>query len=207
MAESNSKPYGVIYLVTNKVTGKVYVGQTIMDIKARWKGHCNAGKSSRLWLSIQIHGRDSFTVEQIDIAETKQELDDLERLYIAVYQSTNKEFGYNFERGGSGKPKSKDAAERTAAKLRGRKVPRESVEKMAATKKGRPRTLHEQAVLDRMAEENRGRKHSAESIAKMSIAVTGRKMKPATEEHRRKLSEAAKKQWQSGRGHSQIGQN
>lgn len=202
MAESDSKPYGVIYLVTNKVTGKVYVGQTIMSLAARWKGHCNAGKSSRLWLSIQTHGRENFTVEQIDAALDKRELDDLERFYIAVYEATNKETGYNFERGGAGVPKSKDATERAAAKLRGRKIPPESVAKMAATKRDRPRTPAEQAVLDKMTEANIGRKHRAESRQKMSEAVTGRKMGPPTEEHRRKLSEAAKAQWASGRGHS-----
>ena len=68
MAEANSKPYGVIYLVTNMVTEKVYIGQTIGTISARWKGHCNAGKSSRLWLSIQAHGRQAFKIEKIDEA-------------------------------------------------------------------------------------------------------------------------------------------
>lgn len=204
MAESDSKPYGVIYLVTNKVTGKVYIGQTIGPIAARWKGHCNAGKSSRLWHSIETHGRAAFSVEKIDEALTKQELDELERFYIAAYGATNKDVGYNFERGGAGKPKSKDAVERAAAKLRGRKLPREQVEKMAATKKGRPRTAAEQRVLDLMVEKNRGHKHSDESRRKMSLAVTGRKMLPPTDEHRKKLSDAAKAQWASGRGHSQM---
>ena len=204
MAESDSNVYGVIYLVTNKVTGKVYVGQTIMGIAARWKGHCNAGKSSRLWLSIQRHGRESFSIEALESAETKQRLDDLERAYIAAYNSTNKDIGYNFERGGSGAPKSKDATERAAAKLRGRVVPKDSVEKMAATKRGRARTAAEQVVLDRMAESNRGRKHGAEATKKMSVAVTGRQMQPASADHRQKLSDAAKRQWKEGRGHSQV---
>ena len=204
MAEANSKPYGVIYLVTNMVTEKVYIGQTIGTISARWKGHCNAGKSSRLWLSIQAHGRQAFKIEKIDEALTKQELDDLERLYIAVYGSAKKTMGYNFERGGSGMPKTKDAAERAAAKLRGRKVPKSSVEKMAATKRGRARTEAEQAVLDRMATINTGRRHTEESRRKMSDAVTGRKMPPVTEAQRKKLSDAAKAQWASGRGHGVL---
>ena len=204
MAESDSKPYGVIYLVTNTVTGKVYIGQTIGTIAARWKGHCGAGKCSRLWLSIETHGRAAFRIEKIDEALTKQELDDLERFYIAAYRANDKQIGYNFERGGAGKPISKDATERIAAKLRGRKMSSDQVEKMAATKKGRARTDAEQQVLDRMAEINRGRRHTAESRKKMSDAVTGRKMKPVTEEHRRKLSEAAKVQWASGRGHSPM---
>lgn len=202
MATPDSKPYGVIYLVTNNITGKVYIGQTISSIAARWKGHCNAGGNSRLWLSIERHGRSAFSVEKIDQADTKQELDELERFYIAAYGSRHKDVGYNFERGGSGEPKTKDAVERIAAKLRGRKVPKDAVEKMAATKRNRPRTPAEQAVLNRMAEMNRGRRHTAESIRKMSEAVTGRKTGPLTPEHRKKLSDAAKEQWKSGRGHT-----
>lgn len=195
MAETNSKPYGLIYLVTNKVTGKVYIGQTISTIAARWKGHCGAWKGSRLRLSIETHGRAAFSIEKIDEALDKNELDDLERFYIAAYGATNKEVGYNFQLGGAGKPISKDASERAAAKLRGRKVPRDSVEKMAATKRGRDRTEAEQAVLDRMTKTNTGRRHTEEARKKMSDAVTGRKMRPATEEHRAKLSAASKAMW------------
>lgn len=192
MAESDSKPYGVIYLVTNKVTGKVYVGQTIMSLAARWKGHCNAGKSSRLWLSIQAHGRENFTVEQIDAALDKQELDNLERFYIAVYEATNKETGYNFERGGAGVPKSKDATERAAAKLRGRKLPVEQREKIAARKRG---VKHTKAHVQNMIASKIGYKHSAEAREKMSLASLGKRMPPCTPEHRAKLSKAAKEDW------------
>lgn len=195
MADSDSSPYGVIYLVTNSVTGKVYVGQTIMSIKDRWKGHCNAGSGSRLWLSIQKYGRDSFTISEISSANSKQELDDLERRFIKEYRSTDKSIGYNFERGGSGVPKSRDAARRAAEKLRGRKIPPESVEKMATTKRGRPRTEKEKEVLVKMSESNRGRKHSEQSRMKMSIACTGRKYAERTEEYKQKLSIAAKKDW------------
>jgi hypothetical protein len=36
---SASKPFGVVYLITNTVNGKVYVGQTTVGVSKRWKGH------------------------------------------------------------------------------------------------------------------------------------------------------------------------
>ncbi|MBK7281451.1 GIY-YIG nuclease family protein [Candidatus Aalborgicola defluviihabitans] len=36
MAYANSSGYGCIYLITNKVNGKKYVGQTIQRVSVRW---------------------------------------------------------------------------------------------------------------------------------------------------------------------------
>jgi group I intron endonuclease len=203
MAESDSKPYGVIYCVSNTLTGKRYVGQTTSTLSARWKGRCNGKKGIGILVdAIKKYGREAFVMSQIDVAYSRQELDEKEIYHIARLRTLKAHGGYNIKEGGGGTPKPRGAALAAAEKLRGRKIPRESVEKMAATKRGRARTEAEQAVLDRMANINRGRKHSEESRKKMSEAVTGRKMQPITEEHRKKLSDAAKAQWQSGRGHS-----
>ena len=196
MVKTDSKPYGLIYLVTNTVTGKVYVGQTISTVQARWKGHCNAGKGSRLWLSIETHGRAAFSIEKIDEALTKQELDDLERFYIAAYQSRDKSIGYNFERGGSGKPKTKDAVERVTAQLRGRTLPMAQREKIAASKRG---VKHTQEHIANMLAAKIGYRHSDEAKAKMSAASMGKKMPIFSQVHRDKLSEASKSMWEKRR--------
>lgn len=192
MAESDSRPYGVIYLVTNTVTGKVYVGQTIGTLANRWKGHCNAGKSSRLWLSIQTHGRHAFTIEKIAEAFTKSELDDLECMYIAQYRATESDFGYNFARGGSGVPKSKAAAERGAAKLRGRTLTQEHKDKIAAAKRGVKQTAEHVA---NMIAAKTGYSHTQEARARMSAASMGKKMPAFSQEHRQRLSLASKALW------------
>ena len=202
MGESNSKPYGLIYVVTNLNSGKQYVGQTVSTLKARWKGHCNGKKGIGILVdAIKKYGRESFSMVQIDVGYSRSELDEKEIFHIARLCTLKAQGGYNIKEGGGGTPRPKGASIACGEKLRGRKIPRESVEKMAATKRGRDRTEAEQAVLDRMTKTNTGRRHTEESKRKMSEASTGRKMQPVTEAHRKKLSDAAKAQWQSGRGH------
>lgn len=206
MAEADSKPFGVIYVITNLVNGKRYVGQTTKTAEWRFNKHClHSQYKSRVNAAIRKHGRDSFIVATIDQAANRSELDALEIEHIKALRTMEPEFGYNVAPGGVGNnERTKEAAEKAAAKLRGRRTPPEQVERMAATKRNRPRTAAERAVLEGMIAANKGAKHSDEAKKKMSLAASGRKMLPCTEEHRRKLSEAAKRQWAAGRGHSQI---
>jgi group I intron endonuclease len=206
MAESDSKPFGVVYVITNRVNGKRYVGQTIKTAEWRFGKHALGSQyPSRINRAIQKHGKENFSLETVGTAASRKELDALEVRFINELQTLNATLGYNVAPGGVGNNiRTKEAAEKSAAKLRGRKVPRESVEKMAATKRGRPRTPAEQAVLDTMRAIRTGRQHTVEARQKMSAVAIGKKMPPCTDEHRKKLSDAAKKQWASGRGHSQI---
>lgn len=204
MAESNFKPFGVVYVLTNTVNGKQYVGQTTKT--AEWRFHKHSLQSqyrSRVSYAIEKYGKENFTVETVDEAVDRRELDALERLYISALQTLDPAKGYNVALGGVGNNvMTKETAAKVADKLRGRKVPPAVVEKMAATKRNRPRTVAEQAVLDAMIEKAKGRVHTAAAKKKMSDAAKGRKMPPCSEERRQKLSDAAKRQWREGRGHS-----
>jgi group I intron endonuclease len=207
MSTEQHRAYGVIYVLTNKVNGKKYVGQTIMDVELRFSKHClKSQNKSRIHYAIQKYGKDNFNVETVVSAQTQKDLDFLEKLFIANSNTTDPRRGYNVTPGGRGGIKTKESAQKAAEKLKGRKIPRESVEKMAATKRNRPRTPAEQTVLDRMIEMAKGRKHSPEAKKKMSDARIGRVMPPCPDEVKKKLSEAAKRQWALGRGHSQLHQ-
>ena len=87
MGESDSKPYGLIYVVTNLVSGKQYVGQTVSTLKARWKGHCNGKKGIGILVdAIKKYGRESFSMVQIDVAYSKADLDEKEIFHILAAQ-------------------------------------------------------------------------------------------------------------------------
>ena len=67
--------YGVIYMVTNKINGKIYIGQTtnwITRLKAYGKLHCK--NQPKLYNSLKKYGIDSFSFEVIDTAVDKTQM-------------------------------------------------------------------------------------------------------------------------------------
>lgn len=96
--------YGIIYLIRNKVNGKVYVGQTIQGFKGRYRTELyKATHNEHLKKSIKKYGMENFEIiERFDVAYSKDELDLLEKKYIKEFNSTDSKFGYNKTHGGSG---------------------------------------------------------------------------------------------------------
>lgn len=94
-----------IYLATNSINGKYYVGKTVMDIAKRWSVHCSvARKDSRSTLhnAIRKYGSECFTVEVLTTATSTEQLDQLERLWIIALRSYDRTIGYNMTMGGEG---------------------------------------------------------------------------------------------------------
>lgn len=93
-------PYGIIYRITNAKTGKVYIGQTTHTLRDRWRLHCTPGSTcSLLKQAIQEYGKDAFTMEQVDTAETREELNRKEVAWIERENSMHPH-GYNVDKGG-----------------------------------------------------------------------------------------------------------
>lgn len=92
----------IIYKVTNKINGKVYIGKTKRSLEARWKQHCRDVGSKHAHFKIQDaikeFGADAFTVEQIDVAASTDEGNAKEMHWIKHYNSI--ENGYNTSPGG-----------------------------------------------------------------------------------------------------------
>lgn len=88
----------IIYKVTNKNNGKVYIGQTVGKLETRWKQHVKAKDESKFHRAIRKYGAAAFTVEQIDCACSIDELNQKEKQWIAYYDSLKN--GYNMTVGG-----------------------------------------------------------------------------------------------------------
>ena len=89
-----------IYKVTNKINGKVYIGQSV-DIGKRWRQHMTAKDDIYFHKAIQKYGVENFEWEVIEQCK-KKDLDEREIYWIEYYDSFNK--GYNCTRGGDGGP-------------------------------------------------------------------------------------------------------
>lgn len=87
--------YGVVYALTNKSTGKVYVGQTTLTLEVRWKRHCTAKKGcTALIRALKKYGPQSFTKRVLCKATTRAELNAYETYWIAKLDSLAPK-GYN----------------------------------------------------------------------------------------------------------------
>lgn len=91
-----------IYKITNKINGKMYVGQTKKSLEARWKQHQKDSNSHffcyKFQKAIREFGAENFTVEQIDCAANKEEANAKEVFWINFYNAV--EEGYNTSPGG-----------------------------------------------------------------------------------------------------------
>lgn len=88
-----------IYKITNKINGKIYIGQTVRNVKVRFKEHCRH-KNTYIERAIQKHGDKNFIVETICEADSIDKLNELEKKYISLYKSNDVNFGYNLCEGG-----------------------------------------------------------------------------------------------------------
>lgn len=92
--------YGFIYLTTNKINGKRYIGQRYYDTKEKWKLYLGSGKI--LKDAIKKYGRDNFTVEILENCKTKEILNDREKYWIKKYNAIIDDSFYNIAMGGDG---------------------------------------------------------------------------------------------------------
>lgn len=90
--------YGVVYMIINLCNDKRYIGITTRTIEERFEEHCKA--DSYIGRAIRKYGRENFFISIIDTADDKEELFELERKYIKLYETFKN--GYNLTIGGDG---------------------------------------------------------------------------------------------------------
>lgn len=99
-----------VYKIENKKTGKVYIGSSVTGFIDRFNRHirdlkANRHHSSHLQKSWVKHGNESFSVSLLGTVETgdKKKLLSMEQYYIYLYESFERQHGYNIcEIAGSG---------------------------------------------------------------------------------------------------------
>jgi group I intron endonuclease len=185
---------GIIYKITNLITGKVYIGQTKHSIEKRFKEHIRTSFSDDrphgyIHKSIRKYGIENFSVEQIDSAKTHDELNEKERYWITQEDSLSPN-GYNLVSGGKGKGMSEETRERIRSANLGKKLSEKTRQALLKATTGR---IQSEETKRKIGDGNRGKYVSEETRKKLSDLKSG---KPRDEETKRKLSKSLKKMWE-----------
>lgn len=95
-----------VYLVTNLINGKYYVGITSQGVEERFKGHlwdAHRGSKTIFHSALRKYGVENFKLEVLE-SDIPQELaEERERYYIKAYDSYYpSRKGYNMTEGGNG---------------------------------------------------------------------------------------------------------
>lgn len=189
-----------IYKITNKLNGKVYIGQSI-HIKTRWRQHITAKDDTLLHKSIQKYGAENFSFE-ILLECPAEMLNDWEKDMIALYDCISPN-GYNLTEGGENTYQISDEVKlKISNSHKGYKFSDEAKRKMSEARKGKTpwnkgkTNVYSEETLLKMSELKKGRQLSEETRSKMSESRKGHpgynKGIPMSKEAKIKISEKLK---------------
>ena len=121
-----------IYLITNRINGKKYVGQTSRTIEQRFNEHASCRRTA-IDKAIAKYGRENFTVEELETCEIVEQANEREQYWIAFCGCMAPK-GYNLTTGGKSnalKPVSQETRKNMSA----------SAKRRAQTPEGRAQLL------------------------------------------------------------------
>ncbi len=88
---------GIIYLITNKVNGHKYVGQTTQPLNKEWQQHIhdsNRMSSKLIHRAFRKYGVDKFNIKVVDECDSRL-LNEKEQYWIEQYNTYTNQQGYN----------------------------------------------------------------------------------------------------------------
>lgn len=199
-------PYGFIYITTNMVNGKRYIGQR--KFNKGWKYYLGSGRA--LKMAISKYGKENFVRDIVDIAYSNKELNKLEYEWINNYNAVRNSNYYNLALGGGGgsmcgKHHSKETIEKIRKANIGKEVSKETREKLSEKQKGKPSPNKGKHLTEAQKEHLRqinigkfkGEKHGAygkqrseETKEKIRKTLKGRKL---SEEHKQHIRDGLPK--------------
>jgi len=165
-----------VYIHTNKINGKKYVGQTCQKVSCRWRNGSGYRANIYFFRSINSYGWDNFSHEIIADGLSLEEANKLETELIQKHNSLYPN-GYNILSGGDN-----------------RTIPDSVKEKIRNAHIGKTHLCSEE-TKQKISNANKGRVMSAESRENMSKGQTGKKY---SEETKKKRSEQLKREWANG---------
>lgn len=140
----------LIYLITNKLNNKQYIGQTVVTLEKRWKRHCwnctSKYNDMPIDYAIKKYGKDNFIIKLLEICNNIDELNEREK-YWALTLNTFSPNGYNLKAGNGHGAMSEETKRKIGASNKGKKASQESKNKMSEAHKGIRRSEQTKAKL------------------------------------------------------------
>ena len=158
--------YGFIYITTNNINGKKYIGQK------KYYGNYETyiGSGIALKNAINKYGKENFTREIIENCKTKEELDSREKFWIEYYNAMESEDFYNITSGGDG-----GFGSGKNSPWYGKHLSDETKEKLSKIKSGENNPFygktHSDEVKKKLSEKALNQRHSKETREKMSKSM------------------------------------
>lgn len=177
----------IVYLRTNTVNGKQYVGQTnnLEQRDRQWRNLTTSYANNELTNDRQKYGLENFKTEILAIVETREEAWVLEEKYIKD-KKTLYPNGYNVTTGGGKGYKFQEEIAKKRAPIGeknywfGKKFSDEHKQKISKANKGKKRSedfkKHMSEITKGEKNHSYGTKHTDEWKKHMSEIMTGRKM-------------------------------
>lgn len=185
-----------IYKYTNLINNKIYIGQTRKSLEERAINGSNYKGSTYFYNAIKQYGWENFKGEVLEEVDSVEMANKREKFYINLYNSTNKDIGYNITSVGwncemaeetkniiseKAKERYKD---KTKNPMYGKKHSEESLEKMSLKKQG----INNPMYGVKMSEESKEKR--AKTIKENNIYL-GHEW---TDEERKRVSKRMQKQ-------------
>ncbi len=188
--------YGYVYLTTNLINNKKYIGQHKSEnFDTRYFGSGTFFRRAFLKQDGYNHP-EQFDVKILHECESKEDLDYWEHYYIEHFDAVNSEDFYNLVPGGFGNSET-GVIYITNGTVNKKIRPNELQRYLdAGFRRGGPSQTKE--TIEKRAAANRGKKRSAETCKRISNALVGMRV---SDESRRKISEAhkGKVNWKKGK--------
>ncbi len=170
-----------VYVITNTVNGKIYVGQHSGDNLQKYLNRrCNMAlrgvtRTVLIDRAIRKYGRQAFVIQSLVNPIDKPQMDGLEKFFIRTFESRNPEIGYNITAGGGGalgvvstrkgtkqKPLSEETRRKIGLAHRARTFTKEHLLKLSKANKGQVpwcagKSASTDAVVKRIADATRHR--------------------------------------------------
>lgn len=196
---------GIVYEITNSVTGHRYIGITRFTIQKRWKEHAYTAKrnpKTHLHFAIAKYGADKFSVNEFASCLSFDFLADLEKSIIIQEKPE-----YNQTCGGEvtfGRKYSNETKEKIRQKNTGRKNSEQFRERMAEIKLQQYQDRPELALKStQFVRENRV-KWEEKRKEGVRRAMTGRRM---PDEHKERLREISRTRTRSAEEKAKISES